>query len=232
MKISKRTKPWFGSYDYCARVYLPEAFMLRDLDHDYINRVAGYRDYNRLRRATEPVSSIPRFELHSMCDFLLGDQRPRKIVVTHDWLYLYFNDITLADDVKALDFLDAGKIEISQYQQFGQAGAINLHDPKYAYRTYFRNINPSEEEYTRLRDYLLAQEDIALSPGLRMFFEYHDRYLENSQNNVQNNRFQAWRSHRVQDYYFIDHDNPGIVSMLRLLYPRLIRKTLPITAYK
>lgn len=232
MKIVKRTTPWFGIYDYCARIYLSEAFMLRNLDHDYINRIAGYQDYNRLQRAVDPVVNVHRHELHAMCDFLLQDQRPRKIVVTHDWLYLYFNDPTLAKDLKSLDFIDVEKIEISQYQQFGQANAINLHDPKYAYRTYFRNINPSDEEYLRLRDYLLAQEDISLSPGLRMFFEYHDRYLENTQNNVQNNWTQNWRSHRIQEYHFIDHDSPSLVSMLRLLYPRLIRKTLPITAYK
>ncbi len=233
MKISKRATPWFGIYNYCAQIYLPESFMLRELDHDRIDRMAGFRDYTLQKHSTEPWTRHYRSELHAMCEFLLENKRARKMVVSHDWLYLYFNDPALGHDIAAMDFLTPGRVELLQYQQFGQANSINLQNPKYSYRTYFRNVTPSTEEYTRLRDYLQAQNDISLSPGLQMFFRYHDQYMQNPQaTNPQNKWHVAWRSHKIQDYYFIDHDTPSIISMLGMLYPRLVKKTLPITAYK
>jgi hypothetical protein len=75
-----------------------------------------------------------------------------------------------------------------------------------------RSIALKEPVANNIKNFLKAQEEIGLSPSLKHWLT--DR----------------WKF--ILDYYFIDHNKHSTINMLRLIDPRLIRKTVPIVADK
>ena len=227
MKIHRRNTLWFGKYDRCIRFYLPESFVLRKLNHNYIDQVIQRRRewaFKISGRNPQPGSwmhSWAKIEitddqvqnLHEFCDFLLDDQRPRKMTISGDWIYLYTTDQTLVDDVRQLNYLDRDKISVHHAQQVGTPGTVRLREVRNRYRSYFRHTPLDTQKRQNLRDFLQAQEGVRLGPALA-------------------DALDSDRTKRLFDYYFIDHDDSGIITMLNLVVPGAIRRTLPIVADK
>lgn len=227
MKIHQRTSLWFGQYDWCIRFFMPESFVLRKLDHDYIDHVIQRRRDWAMKisgRTSQPGSWMHAWtkvditdqqvaDLHRLCDFLLADQRPRKMTITGDWIYLYTTDASLISDIRALDYLDDTRMAVHRAQQVGTPGTVRLRHARNSYRSYFRHIVLSEQQKTSLRQFLEAQENLRLSPAL-------DEALSLA------------HTKRVFDYYFVDHNDSGVITMLNLIVPGIVRRTIPIVADK
>ena len=151
--------------------------------------------------------------LHSMCDFLLDDDRERKLVIAGSWFYFYTNDFSFLQAVAALPWLDQDRLQCTQIELHGQPHAVVRQQPRHRMRTYFRSMILDEPKRDTLARILRQQQDIRLSPSLQQWVD-HPRWS------------------RTLDYHFIDHDDSGIITLLGLVEPRLIRRTLPIVPDK
>lgn len=219
MKIKKRNSLWFDKYQYCARVTVQMAYMLRDFDHARIDfMIDRQRQWNGLIGGYKPDVDVEK--LHRLCDHLKGLSGDHKLMFSGTLIYIYTNDQDLLKELSTWEELDKLKLTFFCVELFGTAGAVNLRNPTHKFRTYLRNIKLSDQQRESLGSYLQAQNDVTISPALSFFIRPSSESVS------------SYRSTRTQDYFFINHDSPGSISMLNLIVPNIIRKTLPITAYK
>lgn len=162
--------------------------------------------YNRSKIITDHMTQ----NLHDVCDFLLADQTPRKLVFTTDHLYVYANDVGLFVRMARTGTSDL--LAISQAKLSGTPGTIVLKNPQYKLRTYFKNLRLDANNSESVKQFLINQSDIRLSPTLRAWTQ------------------QKWQM--VQSHYFLDHDHASVIMMLNMINPNLVRKTLDIEAAK
>ena len=148
-----------------------------------------------------------------MCDWLINDQRERRMTIAGSWFYVYTNDRALVDDIAVLPWLDQGRMALTEVELVGTPGTVRLQHARYQQRTYLRSTLLDQRLRDNLTNLLLNQEDLRLSPALQHWL-HHSRW------------------NRTYDYHFIDHNGDGILTMLALLSPRLIRRTMPIVADK
>ena len=218
-----RTDLWFQRYDYSVRFTINEAGSLRGLSHTHIDKtVSMRREWGRVRHAVRnPGSWQDQWQpliitdqdvnnLHQLCDFFQADQRDRKISISGDTVYVYTTDSDLIRDICNLKIIK--NISVTQVLLSGTPGTVRLKNPKYQYRSYMRSIALKESVANNVKNFLKVQEEVGLSPSLRYWLT--DR----------------WKF--ILDYYFIDHNDHSTINMLRLIDPRLIRKTVPIVADK
>ena len=217
-----RATPWHGQWYLCGRFYMAESHALRRLDHDWIDRVIRMRrlwgqrplfNYGgSWRNGWEPVRITDEDvqALHRMCDFLLADTAPRKIMISNNHLYVYANDPAIYQRI-----VDSGLAllaEISKVQLTGSPNAVSLRRSDHAMRSYFRAKKLETAAATSVRKWLMAQESVRLSPSLLYWCENEGRWLFT--------------------YYFMDHDSGSTTDMLNLIAPGIIRCTLPIVTAK
>ena len=220
--IQSRHQLWHGRYDHCVRFDMPEASALRYLDHKRIDKAIRTRREWGQRMMSNPGSWALSWrraqildhhvvDLHAMCDFLLEDSRDRKIMISGDVVHLYTRDADLVQDVMALPYVKNASHR--QIQAVGQPNTIPLKNPRHAWRSYFRQRQMTVEHKDNLVKFLTAQEHVRLSPSMKWFLT-------------------SSHQTRVYDYYFVDHDDSGFITMLSLIAPGIIRRTLPISADK
>jgi hypothetical protein len=222
-KTQIRNRLFYDRWCYCFKAYQPEFFCLRRLDHAHIDHVISIRkDWGKRMASRQPgswywssvsISDQDQDNLHAMCDWLLQDTRPRKLVISGSWFYIYTDRRDLVHDLANLPWLDASRMGLTQVQLAGDPGTITLQQPRYQLRSYFRSLFLEDKRRENLVQILRNQELIRLGPALQRWAD-HGRHS------------------RTYDYYFIDHDDMGIITLLSLIEPRLIRRTLPIVADK
>lgn len=222
-EIAYRPNLYYGQYDYCLRAYQPEFFCLRDMDHARIDHLVGLRrDWGRRMQSRQPgswywqaleITENDIDNLHVMCDWLQSDARDRKLIIAGSWFYVYTNDRTLIDDLTQLPWLDTSKFKLTQVHLRGQPGTVTLRRPRHGLRSHFRSIVLDERRKNNLSNILAQQQGIRLSPSLL-------HWIDNPK----------W--HRTAEYHFIDHDDHGIITLLALIEPRLIRRTQQIMEHK
>lgn len=226
MKTQRKTSLWFGKYNHSVKFLLPEAFVLRKLDHDNIDHIIHKRkEWGRKLSVTVPqpgswlywqrldITDNQISNLHKFCDFLINDNRPRKIKFFGDWVYLYTTDKSLIDDVCDLDYIDKKTIMLSQIEQVGTPGTVLLKNAKKTYRSYFYNRPIDSKQRESLERFLSNQEDLRMGPALM-------------------SALARGSTKKLFDYYFIDHNDFGMITMINLIVPGCIRKTMPIKADK
>lgn len=230
MKIKKRNTLWFNQYEYCGKISMRMSYMLRDLDHDQLARMIE-RQQQWAKRGSNmkfgiginlwSISEEDQTRLHRACDYFLEHKTDRKLVFSGNLIYVYTNDLTHLEDLLGSGILEASNITISRVELVGRSDSINLHQANHAFRTYLRGMSVTEQQQESLRSYLEAQEGVRLGPALEKFIQKSGKDAARTYHNT-----------RTQDYFFLDHDNMGTLGMLNLVVPGIIRKTLPITAYK
>ena len=222
-KAHRRTNLFFGQYRYCLRGYQPEFHCLRRLSHSSIDIIMrARREWGRQMHQRQPgswhwapleITDLDVANLHAMCNFLLGDSRERKLVISGSWFYFYTNDRSFVIAVMGLPWLDQDRLQWSEVELYGHPNAVIRQQTQHGLRSYFRNLILDDRKRVTLVTILKQQEDIRLSPSLRQWVE-HPRWS------------------RTLDYHFIDHNDSSILTLLGLIEPHLIRRTLPIVAHK
>ncbi len=222
-EIIYKTNLHYGQYQYCLRAYQPEFFCLRQMDHRRIDHVVGLRrDWGKRMQSRQPgswywqaleITEEDIDNLHAMCDWLQADTRDRKLITSGSWFYVYTNDMTLIHDLTQLPWLDPSRFKLTQVQLRGKPGTIPLRRPRHGLRSHFRSIVLDERRRANLVNILTQQQGIRLSPSLEQWMD-HPRW------------------HRTAEYHFIDHDDHGILTLLALIEPRLVRRTQQIVEHK
>jgi hypothetical protein len=99
-------------------------------------------------------------------------------------------------------------------------GWCNCSESKYAYRTYLRERKYTKDQRDMLANFLHSRRDtLRVSPALDEWvngtFVGYIRNLSYS-----------------RSYYFVDHDHPNEGTMLSLVLPGIVRKTMSIETTK
>lgn len=153
--------------------------------------------------------------LLDMLDFLLATTVDYRKVISGDWMYFYSADAAFIDSIESLPFLEPRKIQRRRIELRGTPGTVVLQDARYRYRTYFRGyMRLTDQQESTLARYLRNLEDVRLSPSLRFWMKDDSPKIY------------------IGDYFFIDHDDMSIVTMLSLMIPKIIRRTKPIEIAK
>jgi hypothetical protein len=157
---------------------------------------------NRLNKITESTVK----DLHTLAEALLTTLSTFKLVVSAFTGYVYTNDLTLIDRVSKSP--GVSNIEYSQAVVARPKNTIQLQNPKHQWRSYFKIGKLTTEQKSHLINFLANQPEVRISPALKQWI---------------NLKFT-----RTQDYFFVDYNTTSWLTMLSLVIPGLIRKTLQI----
>ena len=217
-KTVDKDRLFYDQYQYSVSIPLKEANALRkELSHESIDRIIQRR---RAYWATIPhrqhrvINQDDIDRLHRVCDFLLSDTDEYKLVFYYNhWLTIYTNSLALLDRVDTLDYIDIknhSRVNVNRPRD-----TIILKNPKHTKRSYFREFAITNHEKDIITNFLTNQRDyIKISPGLRDWMK-------------------RGRLHNyVFDYFFIDYSDDQWLTMLSLVRPGLIRKTVKILQAK
>lgn len=206
-----------------------EASGLRILDHDSIDDtmekrrvwreiaqqrwVNGRKNHGVIisRQFHKTITQEMVNNLHALAEVLLTATQEFKLVVSVDQARVYANDTVLFDRIEQLPF--CRYISYSQAQIQRPRDTIVLKRPRHDLRTYLRYSKMTLDEKDRLVAFLEGQRPmVRLSPGLE------DWMLTGF--------------NHCQDYFFIDHNGESWLTLLNLVHPGLVRKTLHIIPAK
>ena len=234
MYLNQKFKPvvkdrlYYDRFVYCIGFHLDEVNCLRLLDHDKIDQFIERRQVWReiaqqrwvngqqnkstiLAHRWKTITEKTVKDLHGLAEVLLTTKVDFKLVVTVNQGYIYFNDLTFIDQIDQLPQLTHK--DYSQAKIDRPKNTIRLKNSSYQYRSYFKITKLSPEKKTALTNFLQnQQQNVRLSPSLV-----------------------KWISHpftRTQDYFFIDYNTESWLTMLGLVHPGIIRKTLEIIPAK
>ena len=225
-KIVVKDRLFYNRFEYAIGFYLDEASCLRDLDHAHIDsmikRRVAWRDI-ALQRIAGTKSMIlglaPRpkeitektvSDLHTVADVLLTTVADFKLVVSVSQVYVYTNNTGLIDQLSGL----AGPThkEYTRAVVCRPKNTIKLKNPNHQFRSYFKTNKLTDEQKTHLKNFLSNQPTVRISPSLTIWL--------------------TSVFHRTQDYFFVDYNEISWLTMLSLVHPGLIRKTLQIIPAK
>lgn len=227
--LVRKDRLFYDQFEYCIGFHLDEASCLRQLDHDYIDNVMARRKQWReiaqqrwvngrqkhgiitSRRYHKEITDKTVEDLHAVAQQLSDTTAAYKLVVTLNQSYVYTNDLNLIDQLSAmpeLTYLSYTRAVVSRPKN-----TIQLKDPQHAFRTYLKRLKLQSQQKDNLMDFLHnQQEHVRLSPALRHWFDLS--FV------------------RTQDYFFVDHNAESWLTMLSLVHPGIVRKTMHIIPAK
>ena len=218
---------FYNRFEYVMGFELDEVSCLRTLDHDSIDsmmkrrqewrELAQHRWLNakqntaRLNRVHKPITEQTIGDLHTLAEVLLTTDKDFKLVVSANQAWVYTNNPALFDCLEQLPILQCKTY--SQAQVNRPPNTVKLKNSNYSFRSYFKFSKLTALQKDQLVDFLINQQtQVRLSPSLKTWI---------------NQPF-----NRVQDYFFIDYKTASWTTMLALVHPGLIRKTLQIIPAK
>jgi len=214
---------FYDRFEYCIRFHLEEVSCLRTLDHAHIDRMIERRiawrridqtlsrpQITQLSNQSNKITEATVENLHTLANVLLTTPATFKLVVSVFTGYVYTNDLTLIDQLAKLPGMS--RIEYNQAVIGRAKNTVALKNPQHQWRSYLKINKLSIEQKTHLKNFLANQPAVRASPAL-----------------------QQWMDAKLittHDYFFIDYNETAWLTMLSLVQPGLIRKTLQIVPAK
>jgi hypothetical protein len=228
-KAVKKDRLYYDRFEYCLGFHLDEASCLRVLDHDHIDQVIANRKQWReiaqqrwlngrqkhsiglSRQYRQEITEKTVADLHRLANVLIDATSEFKLVVSVSQGYVYTNDLALIDLLNHRPEL-ANKT-YTQAKISRPKNTIQLKCPRHVYRSYMQMTKLTAQQKQQLINFFHNQQDqVRLSPALKS-------WITQSFN-------------RTQDYFFVDHDSLGWLTMLSLVQPGIVRKTMHIIPAK
>ena len=218
---AQRSSLFYDQYRWCITINLSEASCLRYLGSaQFESAIIQAKYWAENDRWTDRTWTMTKeTALRETRDVLLAETAPFKTVVSFNTVSIYTNRRRLAD--RLIDLGNDGVILrlVREAVISKPAGVIQLQESKYAYRTYFRERKYTRDQRDMLKNFLDSRQDtLRVSPALSDWINGNVGYILN---------LNYSRSH-----YFVDHDHPNEGTMLSLVLPGIVRKTMPIETTK
>ena len=229
-----KTQLYYDRYAYCVHWSQTGIRNIgHDLDQAQLHRT--FRDwdhepewqsnwYNRngdlkkpqVRKDLETVQSYLARQREQGLDF--------KLVFGWNCVYVYTNDVTVSDVFRHIK--SGVRLRITQVQVQGSPDIISLVKPRHSFRSYFRRKEFSEQEQDVLLRWVQNQQDqVHMSPALRQWLE--SPLMAKTPFGAPS----IWirpRSRWSSTHFYIEHDNSVYLTMLQMIKPGIIRRTLPV----
>ena len=223
VEIDHRSSLYYAQYEWCISINISEANCLRCLDLVQFERslrnAKHWSEQNRFGEKFQTWGPTKETALRETRDLLLTESAPFKTVVSYNTVSIYTNRLGLA---KRLVNLCNDSVILRLVRQAvitKPANVVQLRESQYAYRTYLRERKYGIEQRTMLANFLNSRKD-TLRPCDALI-----AWLEGSSSFRYNLNYS--RAH-----YFVDHDHPNEGTMLSLVMPGIVRKTMPIETTK
>ena len=224
-KTVKSDQLFYGSYQYSVSFELQECWVFRyTTDHAEIDeRLTRQQEWREKMRQRWPSDQMNRYHsyiddttrarIHSMADFITGISTPYKIVLENKTMRIYSSDLNIIQAIEYIDFVKRRRY--SQAVVDRARNTIRLKNPRNQLRSYFKETRISPEDKQAIAQFLSSQPGIRVGAGLQAWLDetraiYGTKY--------------------TRDYFFVDYDHPGWLTMFALVRPGLIRKTVNIIA--
>jgi len=223
VELDHRSSLYYNQYEWCITINISEAACLRNLEPGRFEaaiRNAKYWAEND--RWTDRAWSITKeTALRETREVLLSETVPFKTVVSFNTVSIYINHRGLADRLIHLDN-DGVRVRLVRQAVISlPVGVVQLQESKYAYRTYFRERKYTYDQRLMLANFLNSRKDTLQPCGSLMAW----LTIGMSSGYVLNRNYS--RAH-----YFVDHDHPNEGTMLSLVMPGIVRKTMAIETTK
>lgn len=224
-KSVKSDQLYYGQFQYSASFQLQECWLFRyTTDHAEIDtRLTRQQEWREKMRQRWPstsqdryhsyISDTTRANIHSMADFITGISTPYKIVVENKTMRLYTNDLNIVQAIEHIGFVTRRRY--SQVHVDRPKDTIRLKNPQHQLRSYFKETKITPEDKAAVAQFLTSQPGIRIGTGLRSWLD---------------DGYSRYSSKYTRDYFFVDHDNHSWLTMLALVRPGLIRRTVQIIA--
>jgi hypothetical protein len=232
-KLVVKDRLFYNRFEYAIGFHMDEASCLRELDHAEIDcmikrriawreiaqqRVAGtgksslvgQPPYSILSRRHKEITEQTVSDLHGLAELLLTSATDFKLVVSVNNAHVYTNDRSLIDQLS--DLPGVTQKDYTRAIVGRPKDTIRLKNPKHAFRSYFKRIKLTGEQKTYLSNFLANQTSVRTSPAFGHWLT--ESFL------------------RTEDYFFVDHNEIAWLTMLSLVRPGLIRKTMQIIPAK
>ena len=223
VEVDHRSSLYYDQYKWCITINISEANCLRYLDlvqfERAIRNAKHWSEQDRFGANFQTWGPTKESALRETRNLLLAETEQFKTVVSFNTVSVYTNHPDLADRLINLDNDGVRLRLVRQAVITKPAGVVQLRESQYAYRTYFRERKYGLEQLTMLANFLNSRKG-TLRPCDSLIkwlkggsgFGYHSNYS---------------RAH-----YFVDHDHPNEGTMLSLVMPGIVRKTMPIETTK
>jgi hypothetical protein len=222
VELDDRSSLYYAQYEWCITMNISEASCLRYLEPGRFEAaIRNARHWAENAKWTDQAWSITKeTALRETREVLLAETTPFKTVVSFMTVSVYTNHRDLADRLVNLEN-DGVRVRLVRQAAITRpSNVVQLRESQYAYRTYFKERKYTQEQRLMLANFLNARKDTlhpcgALMSWLTGQFPGYVLNLNYS------------RSH-----YFVDHDHPNEGTMLSLVMPGIVRKTMPIETTK
>lgn len=219
----RRASLYYNQFEWAVTVNLPEANCLRYLETKCFEQaIANTKHWNSQMGIYSPVpfeklTDAMELALRTARDCLLAETDTFRTQVWHNTLNVYTNNPELVDR-----FNSHGLIVrlVRQAVISRPAGVVQLRESSYAYRTYFRERKYTRDQKDLLLGFLHARKN-TLHPCDSLM-----GWLSRETMSYALNRSYS------RSYYFVDHDHVNEATMISLVMPGIVRKTMPIQTAK
>jgi len=222
VEVDHRSSLYYNQYEWCITINISEAPCLRYLGSaQFESAIRNARHWAEKDVWTDRSWSVTKeTALRETRDVLVTETYPFKTVVSFNTVCIYTNRRRLADRLVRLGNDGVHMHLVRQAVLTKPANVVQLQESKYAYRTYLRERKYTKDQRDMLANFLHSRRDtLRVSPALD---EWANSTFVGYIRNLSYSR----------SYYFVDHDHPNEGTMLSLVMPGIVRKTMPIETTK
>ena len=222
VETDDRSSLYYDQYEWCITINISEAPCLRHLGSaQFESAIRNAKIWAEKDVWADRSWSITKeTALRETRDVLLTETAPFKTVVSFNTVCIYTNRRQLADRLVRLGNDGVHMHLVRQAVLTRPANVVQLQESKYAYRTYLRERKYTKDQRDMLANFLHSRRDtLRVSPALD---EWANSTFVGYIRNLSYSR----------SYYFVDHDHPNEGTMLSLVLPGIVRKTMPIETTK
>lgn len=224
IQINQRDRLFFDRFEYSFRFKQREVYAIRGLPDTpklmkFIeHRRAWMRSVTYQRNQADEHFTLESIEgLIATKDLLSNHSTEFKMTVSGDWAIIYTNDLNLVDRISRLPQVwcdrTVVKAEVCRLRD-----TVVIREPKYRYRTYFRERKMRPEVKTQLLDWIGSQhyqdvDNVRASGALKSWLK---------------NEYSSWRKDWCMRHYYIEHNDTRYETMIGMVAPGFVRKTVRV----
>ena len=209
--LASRDRLFYDHYEYGICISLEEAGCLRAKTSQALLKEIQHRNLVRSRYGGRGEINTQQIENLLAMHGELEPVRDRiKMVVSYGIMYIYSNEIPVLQklaDLPYVNFCSAVQAVVDRPRD-----VVVIFNPRFKYRSYFKEKVLEEHERDRLLNFLESRKDIfRITKTLK-------------------NTLSRYKIHWLPRHLFVEHNDPKDITMLSLVMPGIIRKTLTVQA--
>ena len=222
-KVKFSDRLFFDQYRYCIGAELHWIEACRSLDTDRIKDLIDMWDSHTYYRKkvnfggswrTKEYYLPERLEpsLYIANQWFIDNRQDVKLQFLKDKVFVYTNDIEHLNELKELDVYE--RLTVTEIKLDRPRGTVKARYPGFQLRAYFRPMQITEQQRNNLMKFINDNEiNLRTNIGL-------ERFIKSSP--------KKYNYLTLRDYFFVDLRDERLLSVLELMCPGIVRKTMDI----